>query len=71
MITAHGTELVEMISIQTASNWDGFDGYIDGLEITLTNGDVGKVNLVPEPTTALLLAGGLAGLAMRRRRSHH
>ncbi|MBW2240710.1 MAG: PEP-CTERM sorting domain-containing protein [Deltaproteobacteria bacterium] len=70
MITAHGTELVEMISIQTASNWNGFDGYIDGLEITLTNGNVGKVNFVPEPTTALLLGGGLVGLAMRRRRLH-
>ena len=40
LITNHGTELIEMISIQTDSGWGGFDGYIDGLEITLVNGRV-------------------------------
>jgi hypothetical protein len=45
LITAHGTELIDMISVQTNSAWPGFNGYVDGLEITLTNGDVGRVNL--------------------------
>ena len=33
-------------------------------------GDSMTVNIVPEPTTALLLTTGLAGLAVRRRRLH-
>jgi hypothetical protein len=44
-IAMHGSEKIEMISIQTDSGWNGFDGYIDGLEITLVNGNVGRVNL--------------------------
>lgn len=51
MQTTYGTELVEMFSVQTNSGWNGFDGYMDGLEITLINGNVGQVNFVPEPTT--------------------
>ena len=43
--TAAGTQEIEMISIQTNSSWPGFDGYIDGLVITLANGNVGRVNL--------------------------
>ncbi|MCA9783271.1 MAG: T9SS type A sorting domain-containing protein [Candidatus Cloacimonetes bacterium] len=39
------TETVLMISIQTASNYNGFDGMIDGLTITLENGDVGEVDM--------------------------
>jgi hypothetical protein len=66
MITAHGSELIEMISIQTDSGWNGFDGYVDGLEITLTNGDVGRVNLVPEPASLAMI--GLGGLMLLRRR---
>ena len=43
----YGTELVEMISVQTMSNWSGvFDGYMDGLTITLMDGSVGMVNFV-------------------------
>lgn len=44
MIAAHGDELIEMISVQTDSGWNGFDGFMDGLVITLTNGNVGRVN---------------------------
>jgi len=48
---AYGTELVEMISVQTMSNWSGvFAGYMDGLTITLTNGKVGRVNFVRQPS---------------------
>lgn len=67
LIAAVGSEEVMMISIQTDSGWNGFDGYIDGLEITLNNGNVGKVNLVPEPASlALMGLGGLVTLKRRR-----
>ncbi len=44
--SGHGNELIEMISVQTASNWNGFDGSLDGLEIVHKNGRVGRVNFV-------------------------
>jgi len=69
-ITNHGTEEIEMVSIQTNSAWDGFDGYIDGLEIELLNGNVGQANLegpVPEPAGLGLI--GIALLAVRKKRS--
>lgn len=65
-----GSDLIEMISIQTDSGWNGFDGYLDGLEITLTNGNVGRVNFTeaPEPGTLAMLCVGLVGLGVARRR---
>ena len=68
----YGTELLEMISVQTMSNWDGFDGYMDGLVITLTDGTVGRVDFhgpVPEPGALGLVGLGLIGLVRRKRRS--
>ena len=44
LIAAHGDDLVEMISVQTDSGWNGFDGFVDGLTIRLVNGNVGRVN---------------------------
>jgi len=66
MQSTYGSELVEMISVQTNSG-AGTAGFMDGLEITLTNGDVGKVNFVPEPAGLGLLS--LGGLALLKRRS--
>ena len=70
-----GSEKIEMISVQTDSGWGGFDGYIDGLEIALTNGSVGRVNFeaVPLPAAAwggmlLLGTGGLARLRRKARK---
>lgn len=59
-----GSEYVEMISIQTMSNYNGFDGYMDGLEITLTSGSVGQVNFepVPLPPSAFMLLTGVMGV---------
>ena len=57
MIADHGGELIEMISVQTDSGWNGFDGYIDGLEVRLTNGNVGRVNFEgPGALPALTIA---------------
>ncbi len=56
VIAAEGWQLIEMISVQTDSGWNGFDGYVDGLEIELTNGQVARVSFealtsTPEPPT--------------------
>ncbi len=50
-IANHGSELIEMISVQTDSGWNGFDGYIDGLEVVLTNGEIGRVDFTTDSTT--------------------
>ncbi len=70
---ARGSELIEMISVQTDSGWNGFDGDVDGLEITLTSGDVGRVdfttgtyvtvvpNEVPDETVPRVVMSAPAG----------
>lgn len=65
---AYGSHLVDMISVQTGSAWNGFDGYMDGIEITLTNGNIGQVNFVPVPVAVVLgmLGLGVAGLKLRK-----
>ena len=75
MIDLYGDEFIEMISIQTDSGWNGFDGQVDGLVITLADGTVGRVDLaassaVPEPATLAIwgVFGGLGLIATRRRR---
>ncbi len=72
MITDHGSETIMSITLQTNSGWDGFDGYVDGLTISLTDGRVGMVDFaaVPEPTTLAIWGtlGGLGLIAVRRRR---
>lgn len=69
--STYGSELVEMISVHTDSGWDGFDGYMDGLEIRLTNDNVGQVNFVPVPGAVLLGMLGLsvAGARLRKKRA--
>ncbi|MDE3198774.1 MAG: PEP-CTERM sorting domain-containing protein [Acidobacteriota bacterium] len=69
----YGNDVVNLFSLQTGSAWaSNFDGVVDGLTVTLKNGDVANVNLeaTPEPGTwGLGLAGfGLLLLGMRHRR---
>lgn len=69
-------EAVSLFSLQTGSAWaDGFTGLVDGVTITLKDGEVARVNLeapVPEPASLLLLAtvcAGAFGTLRRRLRS--
>ncbi len=41
----YSAEEVRMITIQTDSGWNGFDGLIDGLVIELSGGSVGEIDL--------------------------
>lgn len=70
---SYGTQLIESITVQTNSSWNGFDGYLDGLTISLTNGNVGRVNFeaVPEPGALALLSIGAFSMLVYgwRRRS--
>jgi len=74
---AYANQEILAFSIQTGSAWaPGFDGLVDGLEITLTNADVGQVNFVaapvPEPLTmasAFFAIGGLGTYIRRRTRA--
>ena len=50
-------DLVEMVSVQTNSGWDGYDGHLDGLEIELVNGNIGRVNFENvQPVPAAVMA---------------
>ena len=62
-------ELIEMFSIQTDSGWNGYDGYIDGLEIELTNGEIGRVNFegpapLPMMSTTVMVGLGVVLMSM-------
>lgn len=48
----YSDEAILSITLQTDSGWDGFDGLIDGLVVTLTDGRIGAVNMVAGPTDA-------------------
>ena len=56
---------IDIISSYMTASPPG-DSYLDGINITLSNGDVATMNLVPEPATMCLL--GLGGLLLRRRK---
>ena len=55
-------ESVEYFSLQTGSAWSsGFTGLLDGLTITLKDGDVGIVNFEAVPETSTWFVASLAG----------
>lgn len=68
--TNYGSELLEMVSVQTDISWGGYDGYIDGIEIELTNDKIAQVNFVPVPVPGAVLLGMLglsvAGVKLRK-----
>jgi hypothetical protein len=65
---AYKDQKILCFSVQTGSGWaNGFTGLVDGLSITRTNGDVGQVNMVPEPATVALLGLGALSLLRRKR----
>jgi hypothetical protein len=49
-------------------DWNEIQLYFNGTGFEFLNGGVDSVVVIPEPTTALLLATGLAGFAAARRR---
>ena len=75
-VVDYSQEPINLFSLQTGSAWaNGFTGLVDGLTITLVNGDVANVNLeaVPEPASIIvwsLIGLAFGGVAWRRRRKH-
>jgi hypothetical protein len=56
-------EVITTFSLQTGSAWaNGFSGLVDGLTITLKNGDVAYVNLEAVPEPATIVGTGFAAL---------
>jgi len=73
--STYAAESIKYFTVVSAgTTWmDGFEGQVDGLTITLTDGPVARVNFepVPEPVTLaglVLGVGSLVGYVRRRRR---
>jgi hypothetical protein len=63
----YANQKILYISVQTGSAWAaGVTSLVDGLSVELTNGDIGQVNMVPEPATMALL--GLGSLFFARKK---
>ncbi|MHB8974523.1 MAG: hypothetical protein ACYC3X_29330 [Pirellulaceae bacterium] len=60
---AESTETILYISLQTASPWNGFDGYVDGLSFILAGNTV-NVDLAAVPEPASMAVWGLLGLVV-------
>ncbi len=61
----YSNEVVNLFSLQTGSGWStGFTGLVDGLTITLNNGDIANVNLEAVPEPASLLVWSLLGVTV-------
>lgn len=61
---------VWFMAISTGSGWaNGFDGQVDGVTVTLHNGQTATIDFeaIPAPASATLMALGVLGFARRRR----
>jgi hypothetical protein len=71
----YNNETVEYISFQTGSSWSaGFDGLLDGFDISLAGGETAAINFeaAPLPSSAwggLVLLAGFGALKLRRKNS--